>query len=83
VAQKSSGFAYLAVAIGAAAVGAGIGILMAPAAGRETRKKLGRRIDKETASLKKQGARAFKDFSERAAETFEDGKERLSQILHS
>jgi gas vesicle protein len=83
MAQKSSGFAYLAVAIGAAAIGAGIGVLMAPAAGRDTRKKLGRRIEKETAALKKQGARAFKDLSERAAETFEDGKERLTQMLHS
>jgi gas vesicle protein len=78
---QNNGFAYLAVAIGAAAVGAAVGVLMAPAAGRETRRKLGRRIEKETEHLKKQGARALKDFGERAAETFEDGKHRLTELL--
>jgi gas vesicle protein len=83
VAQKNSGFAYVAIAIGAAAVGAAIGILTAPASGRDTRRKLGRKIEKETELLKKQGSRAFRDLSERAAETFEDGKRQLNQLLHS
>jgi hypothetical protein len=80
---KSNGLAYLAIAVGAAAVGAAVGVLVAPESGRDTRRKLGRRIEKETAQLKKQGARAFKDFQERAAEAFDDSKERLSQMLHS
>jgi gas vesicle protein len=80
---KTNGLAFLAVALGAAAVGAAVGVLVAPESGRDTRRKLGRRIEKETEHLRKQGARAIKDFGERAQEAFDDGRERLSQMLHS
>jgi gas vesicle protein len=83
VAHINRGYAFLAIAVGAAAVGAAVGLLVAPESGRDTRRKLGRRIEKETEHLKKQGARALKDFQERASEALDDGRERLSQMLHS
>ena len=52
MAQRNSGFAYVAIAIGAAAVGAAIGILTAPASGRDTRRKLGRKMGPRLALYK-------------------------------
>jgi len=70
-----------AVAVGAAAVGAFFGVLFAPEAGKDTRKKLGRRIEKETDALKKKSRRAFNDFTEMASEQFSEGKERIAEML--
>jgi len=83
VARGTSGFSVFAVALGAAAVGAFVGVLFAPESGEQTRRKLGSRIEKEADALKKKGRRALQDFGEMASERFEDGKERLSELLHS
>jgi gas vesicle protein len=83
VAKSSSGFGYFAVAVGAAAIGGLIGVLAAPAPGRETRKKWGKRIEKETEQLKKKGRRAMQDWGEAASEQFAESKKQLTQLLHS
>jgi gas vesicle protein len=83
VAQSSSGFGYIAVAVTAAALGGLIGVLAAPASGRETRKKWGKRIEKETEQLKKRGRRALQEWGDAASEQFAEGKKQLNQLLHS
>ena len=83
MAQSSNGFGYFAVAVTAAALGGLVGVLAAPASGRETRKKWGRKIEKETEQLKKRGRRALQDWGEAASEQFAEGKKQLSQLLHS
>jgi gas vesicle protein len=83
VAQSSNGIGYFAVAVTAAAIGGLIGVLAAPAAGRDTRRKWGKRIEKETEQLKKRGRRALQDWGEAASEQFAESKKQITQLLHS
>jgi gas vesicle protein len=83
MARKTNSLSYLLIGIVAGAAGAAAGILFAPASGRETRKKLGRRVQEETKAFKKNGRKLLDDWSEVASERFEEGKEKLTQMLHS
>ena len=49
----------------------------------QLRPALGRRFDEETKALKKNGKKLIEDWSEAAQERFEEGKEKLSEMLHS
>jgi gas vesicle protein len=83
MARRSNGLSYVLIGIAAGAAGAAAGILFAPASGRETRRQIGRRFREETKALKKNGRKLIDDWSEAAQERFEEGKEKLSQMLHS
>jgi gas vesicle protein len=83
MARRSNGLSYLLIGIAAGAAGAAAGILFAPRSGRETRRQLGRRFQEETKALKKNGRKLVAEWGEAAQERFEEGKEKLSQMLHS
>ena len=83
MARRNSSLSYLLVGIVAGAAGAAAGILFAPASGRETRRKLGRRVQDETKAFKKNGRKMLEEWGEAASERIEEGKEKISQMLHS
>lgn len=55
---------YLGAALAGGALGALLGLLVAPAPGRETRRKLARRIAEEKEALLRKGQRAISQFTE-------------------
>ena len=72
---------HVVIAVTAAAAGALVGILLAPASGQETRRRLARRIEEKEEALKR-GARVTVDRAAAfASERIEAGKERLDALL--
>lgn len=60
--------ATVGVALAGAAVGYFAGVLTAPASGRETRRRLGRRLEHETDDLVRKAEHTLKDAKHRIAE---------------
>ena len=74
-----SGGAFL----GGAAIGILAGVLLAPASGPETRRRMTRRIADEADALRRKGRQTFEDLSAAAADEIEHGKEKLAELIHS
>ena len=62
---------YLGVALTAGLVGASVALLMAPASGRDTRRKIGRRLDDEKRELLKKMNREKEHLLRKGRETLE------------
>lgn len=75
------GYAVLGLAVGGAA-GLLAGVMMAPASGRDTRRKLARKLEEERRELARKSRRAVDDLAEYASQHLEDGKEKLGELLH-
>lgn len=68
--------AYVGIALAGAALGAVAGLLLAPAPGRETRRRLARRFEEEKDAAVRSGRRAVDYVQLRVSE----GRERLSRF---
>lgn len=66
-------------ALGAAALGATLGVLFAPDEGKNTRKKLKEKIDETAEELKGKAS----ELNEEMKEKFEEGKENIEQKIDS
>lgn len=75
------GYGMLGLAVGGAA-GLLAGVLLAPASGRDTRRKLARKLEEERRALARKGRRTMDDLTEYASQQLEDGKEKLGELLH-
>jgi gas vesicle protein len=73
---------YVAVAAGAAAVGAAAGVLLAPASGRDTRRRIARHLEEERAALKERAREVVDRLAAHATDGIEAGKEKLDELLH-
>jgi gas vesicle protein len=72
------GFKYFAVALAGGGIGALVGVLLAPASGRETRRMLSRRMDETREDLVKGGERLVGRMVERAEEGIKDVRRRIA-----
>jgi gas vesicle protein len=83
---------YFGVALTAGLVGAGVALLLAPASGEETRRRLARslddekrrmmkRIDREKANLVKRGRRAMDEVSEFVSEELEAAQKKIGKVV--
>jgi gas vesicle protein len=86
--------ARVAKAVGAALAGATIGYvagtLTAPASGRETRRRIGRRVEDETQGIARQARRSLatakdgaQDLASKAKKSLTTAKDKLADKLHS
>lgn len=73
---------YLGAALAGAALGVAAGLLFAPAAGRETRRKLTRRITDEKDNLVRNGHRAVEEVTGYLYDQFEESKKKLAQAVN-
>lgn len=69
---------YLGVALAGGVVGALAGLLLAPAPGRDTR----RRISEEAEDLALKGQRMIEGVADYVQETFEDGRRTLTRVVN-
>ena len=67
--RERQGFTYIGMGLLGAAVGIVAGLLVAPAPGRETRRKLSRRIGEEKDALLRQGHLAMEGVTDYLQET--------------
>jgi gas vesicle protein len=74
----NQGLKYLGVALVGGGVGAVLGVLFAPASGRETRRVLARRIGETKEDLVKSGERIVERVVERAEEGLKDVRRKLA-----
>jgi gas vesicle protein len=81
--RSSFPFAQIAWTVGGIAMGALAGVLLAPASGRDTRKKWLREYEEQKKVLSKKGRRALDDFTEYATDRIEEGKQRVSELVGS
>ncbi len=72
---------YLGVALIAGGFGLLAGLLVAPASGRETRRKIGRRLDEEKDTLVRMGQHALEDVAEYVEDQLDEGKRKLSKVV--
>ena len=71
---------YLSVAFIAAVAGAAIGVLFAPASGRETRRMLSRKARETREDLLRKGERAIGRLTERVEHGLDEGKKKLAHV---
>jgi gas vesicle protein len=76
------GFKFLMAAVGGALVGASAALLFAPATGRDTRKHLSKRLDREKKILAKQLDRQRQVLMKKGREVLDDAADYLSDELH-
>ncbi len=76
-------FAQVAWTLGGIAVGALAGVLMAPAAGRDTRKRWLRQYEEQKKLLTRKGRRALDELSEYATDRIQEGKDKVAQLVRS
>lgn len=81
MARENHTFEYLTIGIGAAALGVVAGFLFAPASGRDTRKRWGKRLEAEQKVWKKKGQKAVDQFVEYASDRFEEGREKFNELV--
>ena len=85
---------YVGVALTAGIVGAAVALLMAPASGRETRKRLSRRFDEESRkmsrtlrdekdNLLKKGREAFEDVADYVSDEIESAQKKISKAVRA
>jgi gas vesicle protein len=72
---------YLGLAVLAGAIGAAAALLLAPASGRETRRRLNRRIRDEKHKLLRKGNKAIGGASEYVQQQVAQGRRRLAQVV--
>jgi gas vesicle protein len=72
---------YTAVAATAAAAGVAAGMLLAPASGHDTRRRLARRLKQQERALKNKGRDAIDRVATFASKRLEAGKEKLEELL--
>jgi hypothetical protein len=72
------GFKYFGVALVGGGIGALLGVLFAPASGRETRRMLTRRVEEARGDLLKSGERLVERVVERAEEGIKDVRRRIA-----
>jgi gas vesicle protein len=77
-----SGFKFLMCAVGGALVGASAALLFAPRPGRDTRKQLGKRWDREKKVLAKELGRQRQVLAKKGRAALDDAAEYLSDELH-
>lgn len=63
------------------AFGSAVALLMAPASGRETRRRIGRRIEDETQGLLRKGQRTLEGASDYVQHQFSQGRRRLAHVV--
>lgn len=71
-------FKYFGVALVAGGLGALVGILLAPASGRETRRALLRRMDEAKADLIKKGERVVERVADRVEEQLKEVRRKVA-----
>jgi len=85
---------YVGVALTAGVVGAAVALLIAPASGRETRKRLSRRFDEESRrmgrnlreekeNLLKKGREAFEGVTDFVTDEIESAQKKLSKVVRA
>jgi gas vesicle protein len=85
---------YVGVALTAGIVGAAVALLMAPASGRETRKRLSRRFDEESRrmgrtlrdekdNLLKKGREAFEDVADYVSDELDSAQKKISKVVRA
>ena len=72
---------YLGVALIAGGLGLLVGLLVAPASGRETRRMIGRRLDEEKDHLVRKGQRAIEDVADYVEDQIDEGKRKLNKVV--
>lgn len=72
------GFKYFGVALIGGGIGALLGVLFAPASGRETRRMMARKMDEAREDLVKSGERMVGRMVERAEEGIKDVRRRIA-----
>jgi gas vesicle protein len=72
------GFKYFGVALVGGGIGAILGVLFAPASGRETRRMLARRVEETKDDLMKGGERLVGRMVDRAEEGIKDVRRRIA-----
>lgn len=72
------GFKYMGVALLAGGLGAALGVLMAPASGRETRRKVLRRMDEAKDDLIRSGERMVERVAERVEGEIKEVRRRIA-----
>lgn len=70
------------VAVIAGAIGAVLGLLLAPVSGREARRMLTRRFDEERGALLRKGQRAVDALSDQLEDQLDQGKRRLRRVVN-
>jgi gas vesicle protein len=73
---------YVLAALGGGLVGFGVGVLMAPVSGAETRRRLNETVTHEADALRRRGRRVIEDLGDLASEKVEEGKQKLAELLH-
>lgn len=71
----------VALGIGACAAGLAAGILLAPASGRETRRRMIRAVEDGQHDLMRRGRRAVEGAADFVEQRVEEGKRRLSHAV--
>jgi gas vesicle protein len=83
---------YVGIALTAGIVGAAVALLIAPASGRETRRRLGRRFEEESRrmsrtlrsekeNLLRKGREALEDVSDYVSEELDQAQKKLSKVV--
>jgi len=72
---------YTGFALGGAVIGVGVALLTAPASGRETRRRISRRIAEEKKALLRRGQRAVDEASEYIQDQLRQGKRMLEEVV--
>jgi gas vesicle protein len=83
---------YVGIALTAGIVGAAVALLMAPASGRETRRRLSRRFEEESRrmsrtlrsekeNLLKRGREALEDVADYVSEELDSAQKKLSKVV--
>ena len=72
---------YLGVALVAGTVGAMVALLVAPASGRETRRKLARRLDREKEELLREGRRALDEVGSYLDDQIKHAKKNVDEAV--
>ena len=72
---------YVAVALVAGTVGAAVALLLAPDTGRNTRRKVMRRIERERETLLRRGRELADDAGEYVEERVKDGRKIVGRVV--
>src|SRR5438132_2178082 len=72
---------YVAVAVGAGTVGAAVGLLLAPDTGRNTRRKMMRRLERERDALLRRGRELADDAGEYVEARLKDGRKIVGRVV--